>query len=351
MSKKPYIRPLDLKQGVIDMNHGAGGRASKQLIDELFAKYFHNPYLGQGDDGARLPSLGEGEQLVMSTDAHVVQPLFFAGGDIGTLAVNGTVNDLAMMGAKPLYLTCSFIIEAGFALADLQRIIQSMATSASIANVIIVAGDTKVVEHGKADGVFISTSGVGVVTAKHQPSGKNAQVGDVVILSGNLADHGIAVLAERESLKFESPIQSDCAALNSVVERLCSALPEGAIKVLRDPTRGGLATTLNEIAEQSQVGILLQEQAIPVGVETNAVCELLGLDPLYIANEGKFIAIVDQQYGELALQTLKSHPLAEQAAIIGEVIEDAQHFIQMQTKIGGLRMVDWLNGEPLPRIC
>ncbi|MFW2177658.1 MULTISPECIES: hydrogenase expression/formation protein HypE [unclassified Moraxella] len=351
MSKKPYIRPLDLKHGVIDMNHGAGGRASKQLIDELFAKYFHNPYLGQGDDGARLPSLGEGEQLVMSTDAHVVQPLFFAGGDIGTLAVNGTVNDLAMMGAKPLYLTCSFIIEAGFALADLQKIIQSMATSANIANVVIVAGDTKVVERGKADGVFISTTGVGAVTAKHQPSGRNAEVGDVVILSGSIADHGMAVLSQRESLAFDSAIESDCASLAQVVGELCDALPSGAIKVLRDPTRGGLATTLNEIAEQSQVGMRLQESAIVIHPQVYGACELLGLDPLYIANEGKFIAIVSPAYQELALATLRANPLTQQASVIGEVVADPNHFIQMQTQIGGLRMVDWLSGEPLPRIC
>lgn len=351
MSKKNYIRPLDIKNGCVDLNHGAGGRASKQLIDEIFAKCFDNEFLLQGDDGACLPALPAGKKWVMSTDAHVVQPLFFPGSDIGQLAVHGTINDVAMMGAEPLYLSCSFILEEGLPLRVLQQIVQSMAKAAKEANVHIVTGDTKVVEQGKGDGVFISTTGVGVLSGKHQLSGALAQVGDIVLLSGSIADHGVAVLAQRESLQFESEIQSDSAALHTMVNALCDALPSGALKTLRDPTRGGLASTLNEITVQSEVGMLLNEAAIPIRTQTLAACELLGLDPLYIANEGKLICIVAADYAEQALAILQNHPLGEMAAIIGQVTLDEHHFVQMQTKLGGRRIVDWLTGEPLPRIC
>lgn len=351
MQKKNYIRPLDIKNGRVDLNHGAGGRASKQMIDELFAKYFDNEFLGQGDDGARLPPLPDGAQWVMSTDGHVVQPLFFPGSDIGKLAVHGTINDVAMMAAQPIYLACSFIIEEGLPLDTLKQIIVSMAQAANEAGVAIVAGDTKVVEQGKGDGVFISTTGIGIASAKHQPSGKKAHVGDVILLSGSIADHGVAVLAQRESLAFDSEIQSDSAALHTMVADLCDVLPAGALKVLRDPTRGGVATTLNEIATQSQVGMLLQEAQIPLRAQTEAACELLGLDPLYIANEGKLIAIVAPEYADVALRTLHAHPLGQMAAIIGTVVADEHSFVQMQTTLGGRRIVDWLSGEPLPRIC
>ena len=269
-TRKPYIRPLDLKHGQVDMAHGSGGRAMAQLIDELFARHLGNEYLGQGDDGAVLPLPGEG-RLVMATDAHVVSPLFFPGGDIGCLSVHGTVNDVAVMGARPLYLAASFILEEGFPLGDLARIVQSMAVAASAAGVPVVTGDTKVVERGKGDGVFITTTGVGVVPPGRELSGRRARPGDVILVSGTLGDHGMAIMAERESLGFESPIVSDTAALHGLIETL---LTTGAdIRVLRDPTRGGLATTLNEIARQSGVGMMLQEKALPVKPAVNAACE------------------------------------------------------------------------------
>lgn len=347
-SRKPYIRPLDLKHGQVDMAHGSGGRAMAQLIDELFARHLGNEYLGQGDDGAVLPLPGEG-RLVMATDAHVVSPLFFPGGDIGCLSVHGTVNDVAVMGAKPLYLAASFILEEGFPLGDLARIVQSMAAAASAAGVPVVTGDTKVVERGKGDGVFITTTGVGVVPPGRELSGRRARPGDVILVSGTLGDHGMAIMAERESLGFESPIVSDTAALHGLIETL---LATGAdLRVLRDPTRGGLATTLNEIARQSGVGMMLQEKALPVKPAVNAACELLGLDPLYVANEGKLIAICAAADAATLLSIMHMHPLGRDAAIIGEVHADDHHFVQMTTAFGGRRIVDWLSGEQLPRIC
>jgi len=347
-SRKPYIRPLDLKHGQVDMAHGSGGRAMAQLIDELFARHLGNEYLGQGDDGAVLPLPGEG-RLVMATDAHVVSPLFFPGGDIGCLSVHGTVNDVAVMGAKPLYLAASFILEEGFPLGDLALIVQSMAAAASAAGVPVVTGDTKVVERGKGDGVFITTTGVGVVPPGRELSGRRARPGDAILVSGTLGDHGMAIMAERESLGFESPIVSDTAALHGLIETL---LATGAdIRVLRDPTRGGLATTLNEIARQSGVGMMLQEKALPVKPAVNAACELLGLDPLYVANEGKLIAICAAADAETVLSAMRAHPLGVDAAIIGQVHADDHHFVQMTTAFGGRRIVDWLSGEQLPRIC
>lgn len=347
-SRKPYIRPLDLKHGQVDMAHGSGGRAMAQLIDELFARHLGNEYLGQGDDGAVLPLPGEG-RLVMATDAHVVSPLFFPGGDIGCLSVHGTVNDVAVMGARPLYLAASFILEEGFPLGDLARIVQSMAAAASAAGVPVVTGDTKVVERGKGDGVFITTTGVGVVPPGRELSGRRARPGDVILVSGTLGDHGMAIMAERESLGFESPIVSDTAALHGLIEVL---LASGAdIRVLRDPTRGGLATTLNEIARQSGVGMMLQEKALPVQPAVNAACELLGLDPLYVANEGKLVVICGENDAESLLTVMRGHPLGRAAARIGSVHADEHHFVQMTTAFGGRRIVDWLSGEQLPRIC
>jgi hydrogenase expression/formation protein HypE len=333
--KKNYIRPLDFKHGRIDMNHGAGGRASAQLIEELFAKAFDNEYLRQGNDGALLPALPAGHQPVLATDGHVISPLFFPGGDIGCLAVHGTVNDVAMLGAAPLYLTASFIIEEGFALADLKRIVESMAAAAREAGVRVVTGDTKVVEQGKGDGVFISTTGIGALPAGRNIGGANARPGDVVIVSGTLGEHGVAVLSKRESLEFETAILSDTAALHTLVARLLAAAPEGAVRCLRDPTRGGLATTLNEIARQSGAGMLLDEAAIPILPQVDAACELLGLDPLYIANEGKLIAIVAPEAADGVLDAMRAHPLGVAAACIGVVTADPHHFVQMNTRFGG----------------
>ena len=351
MTKPNYIRPLDRKHGRIDMNHGAGGRASAQLIEELFARAFDNEFLRQGNDGAALPAPPPGHRLVMATDAHVISPLFFPGGDIGCLSVHGTVNDVAMMGATPLYLAASFILEEGFPIADLERIVQSMAGAAREAGVPIVTGDTKVVEQGKGDGVFISTTGVGTVAPGVTLGGNLARPGDVVLLSGPIGDHGVAVLSQRESLAFETAIESDTAALHTLSAAMLAAAPAGALRVLRDPTRGGLATTLNEIARQSGVGVMLEEAAIPVKPQVEAACELLGLDPLYIANEGKLIAIVAPDHAEAALAALRAHPLGRAAARIGVVQDDAHRFVQMATRFGGRRVVDWLSGEPLPRIC
>jgi hydrogenase expression/formation protein HypE len=345
--KKGYARPLDIKRGRVDMSHGGGGRAMVQLIEELFAKHLGNNFLAQGNDGTQLPP--PGGRLVVSTDSHVVSPLFFPGGDIGCLSVHGTVNDVAVMGATPLYLTAGFILEEGFPLADLSRIVESMALACRNAGVLLVAGDTKVVEQGKGDGVFITTTGVGVLADGVNLSGDRAQPGDAILVSGSIGDHGTAIMGSRENLSFSAPVESDTAALNGLVADL---LATGAdIRVIRDPTRGGLAATLNEIAQQSGVGIHLNEGAIPVKPEVDAVCELLGLDPLNIANEGKLIVICAANDTDRLLAALHAHPLGKQGARIGEVREDANRFVQMNTKFGGRRMVDWLSGEQLPRIC
>jgi hydrogenase expression/formation protein HypE len=351
VTKKPdYIRPLDLKTGRVDMNHGAGGRAGAQLIEEVFARAFDNAPLRQGNDGA-LVDIPAGHRLVMATDGHVISPLFFPGGDIGCLSVHGTINDVAMLGAQPLYLAASFILEEGFPLADLKRIAESMAAASREAGVPVVTGDTKVVEQGKGDGVFIATTGVGVVPVGRDIGGANAKPGDVVLVSGPIGDHGVAILSLRESLEFETTIESDTAALHGLVAAMLAAVPEGAIHTLRDPTRGGLATTLNEIARQSSVGMLLNEAAIPVRQQVEAACELMGLDPLYIANEGKLIAIVAPAFAEAVLAAMREHPLGREAARIGVVQQDPHRFVQMTTRFGGKRVVDWLSGEPLPRIC
>ncbi len=322
-----------------------------QLIADLFVRAFDNPALARGDDGAVLPAPAPGERLVMATDGHVVSPLFFPGGDIGSLAVHGTVNDLAVMGARPLWLATGFILEEGFPLADLARIVDSMAAAARAAGVHIVTGDTKVVEKGKGDGVFITTTGVGALPAGRNPGGAQAQPGDAVLVSGTLGDHGMAILAQRESLAFESQIVSDSAALNGLVEALYAAVPAEAIHVLRDPTRGGLASTVNEIASQSRVGVELDEAAIPVAAQVHAACELLGLDPLNIANEGKLVVVCAADAAEAALAALRAHPLGAAAAFIGRITDDARCFVQLRTQLGGRRMVDWLSAEQLPRIC
>lgn len=338
---------LDLQHGRVEMAHGSGGRAMANLIEELFAKALGNAYLAQGDDGAVLPPAWG--RLVMSTDSHVVSPLFFPGGDIGSLAVHGTVNDVAVMGAKPLYLSAAFILEEGLPLADLQRIVESMARAAADAGVLVVTGDTKVVEKGKGDGVFITTTGVGLIREGVELSGNRARPGDVVLLSGAIGEHGMAIVSRREGLSFESPIVSDSAPLNGLVEAM---LDTGAdVRALRDPTRGGLATTLNELAKQSGVGMRLDEAAVPVKPVVVAACEFLGLDPFYIANEGKLVAVCAPQDADRLLATMRTDPLGRDAAIIGEVVEDRHGFVQMTTHLGGQRILDWLSGEPLPRIC
>ncbi|TXG96890.1 MAG: hydrogenase expression/formation protein HypE [Zoogloea sp.] len=340
-------RALDLKQGRIDLAHGSGGRAMAQLIEELFARHLDNPFLAQGDDGAVLP--GADGRLVMATDSHVISPLFFPGGNIGSLSVHGTLNDLAVMGARPLWLSAAFILEEGFPLADLARIVESMGEASRAAGVPIVTGDTKVVERGKGDGVFITTTGVGSLPPGRDVSGRHARPGDVVLISGTLGDHGMAIMAARENLGFETPIVSDSAALHGLTEALFAS---GArVHTLRDPTRGGLATTLNEIARQSGVGIVLDEAALPINPAVAAACEFLGLDPLYVANEGKLLAIVAADDADAALAALRAHPLGARAARIGTVQADTHRFVQMTTTLGGRRIVDWLNGDPLPRIC
>ncbi|MCK9532247.1 MAG: hydrogenase expression/formation protein HypE [Gammaproteobacteria bacterium] len=343
---KPLHR-LDLRNGCVDMSHGSGGRAASQLIEELFVRHFDNELLGQRNDQAAF-DVGAG-RMVMSVDAHVISPIFFPGGDIGSLAVHGTVNDVAMSGARPLYLSAAFILEEGYPLADLDRIVASMARAAREAGVAIVTGDTKVVERGKGDGVFITTTGVGIVPEGIHISGDRARPGDAILVSGTLGDHGVAIMSSRENLQFETTIQSDSAPLNTLVADMVAAVPD--IHCMRDPTRGGLASTLNELAQQSGVGMMLRESAIPIREEVAAACELLGLDPLYLANEGKLIAICPQGKAERLLDTMRAHPLGANSAIIGQVIEDSYALVQMETRFGGSRVVDWLAGDPLPRIC
>jgi hydrogenase expression/formation protein HypE len=345
--KRGYVRPVDFKHGRVDMTHGGGGRAMAQLIEELFVRAFDNEWLRQMNDQATF-AVTTG-RMVIATDSHVVSPLFFPGGDIGCLSVHGTVNDVAMAGARPLYLSASFILEEGYPLGDLRRIVESMANAAMHAGVPIIAGDTKVVEKGKGDGVFITTTGIGVVPDGIEVSGDRARPGDAILVSGTLGDHGVAIMSLRENLSFSTAIQSDTAALHGLVAAMLAAVPQ--IHCLRDPTRGGLATTLNEIARQSGVGMRVKERDLPVNPEVAAACEFLGLDPLYVANEGKLVAICPAEQAERLLTAMRAHPLGQKAAIIGEVVDDPHQFVQMETGFGGSRIVDWLTGEQLPRIC
>lgn len=332
----------------IVMGHGAGGRMSHQLIQKAFISAFDNPALRAGDDAARLESHLH-QNLAISTDSHVVFPLFFPGGDIGRLAVCGTVNDVAMLGAKPLYLTAGFILEEGLPMETLKLVVASMKSAADEAGVHIVAGDTKVVQKGKADGLYITTAGVGVVRAGVTIGGAQAQVGDVIILSGSIGDHGIAVLGARGELGFQSTIQSDIAPLNHLIDAMLDT--SNNVHVLRDPTRGGLATTLNEIATQSNVGILLDEETIPVHPEVGAACEMLGFDPLYIANEGKLVTMVAHEDAESILKAMKATRYGEGAVIIGKVTAEPPGRVLLKTALGSTRVVDMLAGEMLPRIC
>lgn len=336
------------RSGRVDLSHGSGGRAMGQLIDDIFKDAFDNPMLAQGNDQAAF-DVSSG-RMVMSTDGYVISPLFFPGGDIGSLAVHGTINDVAMGGARPLYLSAGFVIEEGFPLGDLKRIADSMGQASRDAGVPVVTGDTKVVEKGKADGVFITTAGVGLVLDGIDLSGDRARPGDKVVVSGTLGDHGIAVMSKRENLTFETEIVSDSAALHTLVADMVQATGP-SIRCMRDPTRGGLAATLNELSAQSGVGMRISEQTLPIEPQVEAACELLGLDPLFVANEGKLVAVCAPDAADDLLAAMRNNPLGKNAAIIGDVIDDDRHFVSMETVFGGERMVDWLSGEQLPRIC
>ena len=295
-----------------------------------------------------------GARLAFTTDSFVVTPIFFPGGDIGRLAINGTVNDLAMSGARPLYLSAAFILEEGLLAEELQRIVESMRDAAQEAGVQLVTGDTKVVNRGKGDKIFITTTGVGLIEGPIEISASRARPGDKILINGYVGDHGMAIMSQRENLEFEGAIESDCASLNSLVGTMldvAGATDAGPIHVLRDPTRGGVATTLNEIAGRSNVGMLLQERAIPVRESVRGACELLGLDPLYVANEGKLLAIVDPAAADAVLQRMREHPLGKDAAIIGEVVAEHAPMVRMKTSVGGTRILDLMFGEQLPRIC
>lgn len=336
-----------MKSDKILLDHGSGGRASHKLVSELILGYFANPILNELDDSAIF--FTENGRMAFSTDSYTVDPLFFPGGDIGDLAINGTVNDIAMRGAAPLYLSVGFIIEEGFPVAGLEKILSSMNRAANEAGVKVITGDTKVVPQKAADKIFINTSGIGAIPDGVDISGKNGKPGDKIIVSGTIADHGVTILTQREGLKFNSPLKSDSAPLNKMVAEMLAV--SDRIHVLRDPTRGGLGTTLNEIAFQSSVGMMLIEEQIPINKEVIGACEILGLDPLYLANEGKLIAVVAADDAERVLGAMRSNKYGRSATIIGEVTADNPGKVFMKTSIDGTRIVDMLTGEQLPRIC
>jgi len=331
----------------IEMPHGGGGRMTSALIRDVFNRHFANPLLDQGHDATVMER--PAGRIVMTTDAHIVSPLFFPGGDIGSLSVHGTLNDVAMAGAVPTALSAAFIIEEGFPLSDLTRIAASMGDAARAAGVPIVTGDTKVVEKGKGDGLFITTAGIGVVPDGVDIGTHRVRPGQQIILSGTIGDHGVAILAHRQNLSFETSIVSDSQALHHLVAQIVATAP--TIAMLRDPTRGGLSATLNEIASDAGVGIHIDECKVPVKPEVASACELLGLDPVHIANEGKLVAICDPQDADAVLSVMRARPEGADAAIIGEVRADTAGLVEMQTAIGGRRVIDWLSGEQLPRIC
>ncbi len=328
------------------LDTGSGGKASHRLIKDLFLKHFSNATLDRLDDAAMLDITGP---IAMSTDSFTVTPLFFPGGDIGSLAVNGTVNDVAMLGARPRFLSCAFILEEGLEMNDLERIVASMAQAADRAEVQIVTGDTKVVPKGAVDKVFINTTGIGEIMVQPCPQGNRAAPGDAILVSGTMGDHGLTILATREGLSFEAPVASDCAGLGHLIAKLLKAIPD--IHVLRDPTRGGLATTLNEIAGQSGIQCLIREETVPISPVVAAGCSFLGLDPLYLANEGKLICILPGQYVEHALAVMHEDEYGRNAAHIGDITEGQPGRVVLQTPLGGHRLLDMLEGEQLPRIC
>lgn len=336
-----------MKGKLIQMAHGSGGKLSHDLIKDVMWPAFANDILGQMHDGAQLTI--NGARLAFSTDSYVVKPLFFPGGDIGKLAVCGTVNDVAMNGAVPLYLSVGFVLEEGFPMESLERIVASMEKAAKEAGVQIVTGDTKVVEKGAVDGIYINTAGIGQIIDGIEISGMNARPDQDIILNGYLGEHSLAVMGERHGLEFPESVVSDCAPLNGLVAELLAAVPQ--IKVLRDPTRGGLATTLNEIASQSQVGILLDESRIPVSTAVQAACDILGFDPLYMANEGKMLVFVDKEYTGEVLRVMHQHAYGREGRVIGEVVEKSPGKVGLRTQIGGIRLLDMLIGDQLPRIC
>ncbi|MDY0039732.1 MAG: hydrogenase expression/formation protein HypE [Desulforhabdus sp.] len=331
----------------IQLDHGSGGRATHELVQELFATAFNNKFLLEMNDSALVEI--EAGRLAMTTDSYVVDPIVFPGGNIGSLAVHGTINDLCMCGARPLYLTAGFILEEGLALKTLREIVAGMADAARKANVFIVAGDTKVVPRGKADKIFINTAGIGIVPPGINIGGHNARPGDAVLINGTIGDHGMAIMCKREGLAFENEIRSDSSSLHELVGAMLESCPH--INVLRDPTRGGVATTLNEIAQQSNVGIQLEEDALPIREDVAGACEILGLDPLYVANEGKMLVCLPVDAVQEVLQVMRRHPAGRAACQIGEVVADNAGRVVMKTRIGGLRLVDMLRGEQLPRIC
>jgi len=329
------------------LSHGSGGKQTNSLISDLFLKYFNNKIINEMNDSAQLKL--DSNNIAFTTDSFVVNPIFFNGGDIGKLAVCGTVNDLAMSGAKPLYLTSAFIIEEGFEMDKLEIIVKSMAEAAKEAGVKVVAGDTKVVEKGGVDGIFINTSGIGVIPENINIKSNGAQIGDVVIVNGTLGDHGSVIMCERNGIGIEGELKSDCAALNSLVDCVIEICPE--VHVLRDATRGGVAAVLNEIAEGSNVSVELQESSIPIKEEVRGICELLGLDPLYIANEGKLCCFMPEKYAAAVLDKMREHPLGRDASVIGKVIELGAKKVYIKTIVGGTRIVDMPSGQQLPRIC
>lgn len=346
------VCPLPLKNDTtIVLGHGSGGLMTHNLIQEVFQTHFKNSFIRAGNDfaNAPLPDSFKNGRLSISTDGHIISPIFYPGGDIGRLAVSGTVNDISMSGCIPLYITASFILEEGLSIADLEKIVISMQTTAEEAGVEIIAGDTKVVEKGKGDGIFISTTGIGWLPDSLEIRGDLAQPGDVILISGTIGDHGIAVLSARGDLGFETNLQSDVAPLNHLIQSLVENIPE--IHVLRDPTRGGLATTLNEIARQSHTGLLLYDDLLPVHATVQSACDMLGFDPLYVANEGKVVVILPREFSDKALEIMKNNPYGVNATYIGEVLAEHPGRVVLKTGFGTTRMLEMMAGEMLPRIC
>lgn len=336
-----------MKNSRIVLGHGSGGKLTKDLVDEVFLASFSNQWLSTLTDSALLEF--EGQRIAFTTDSYVVRPIFFKGGDLGKLAVCGTVNDLSVMGAKPLFITCGFIIEEGYEIDSLKRIVDSMRKAAEEAGVAIVAGDTKVVDKGSGDGIFLNTSGVGVVSSGIDLRRERVKPGDSVLINGTVGDHGMAVLISREQFGFESSIESDCASLNKLISGILSSGAD--IKFMRDATRGGVATILNELASGMGFGVLVDEEKIPVTEEVRALCEILGMDPLYVANEGKVVVVCGSADKEKVLKAMKEHPLGRRAEVVGEIVKEPASLVMTRTKIGSRRILDLLVDDQLPRIC